>query len=281
MDSKTLPGGYRVKTVEDPSGSRTQRTYTRDSDGTIVYSDTVTNTVHGQAATRSGWSEQEYGYDAVGRLTTVADTAETVCTTRSYAFDRRSNRTAQVTASATPGATCPTSGGTVQNQSYDTADRLVSGGRTYDAFGRLTTQPGVTGIEYYANDLVHRETVPGKRQTWQLDAAHRFRSWTVESVSGSTWVQNAARVNHYDGDSDSPSWIVEDAATGQVTRNVDSLSGGLTATQARPARSSSCPRFTGTWRSSYIWTPRSRPWSSTRTSTGSAGPGARPPVTAG
>ncbi|MFB7180796.1 DNRLRE domain-containing protein [Streptomyces sp. NPDC056257] len=233
VDGETLPGGYQVKTVEDPSGGRTQRTYTRDSDGEIVYSDTVTNTVHGQAATRSGWSEQEYGYDAVGRLTAVADTAETVCTTRSYTFDARSNRTALATASGPPGEACPTSGGTVQSQSYDTADRLVSGGRTYDAFGRITTQPGGTGVEYHANDLVYRETVPGKRQTWQLDAAHRFRSWTVESGSGSTWVQNSARVNHYAGDSDSPSWIVEDAATGQVTRNVDSLGGGLAATTGK------------------------------------------------
>ncbi|WP_430727754.1 RHS repeat-associated core domain-containing protein [Streptomyces virginiae] len=75
--------------------------------------------------------------------------------------------------------------------------------------------------------------MPGKRQTWQLDAAHRFRSWTVESGSGSTWVQNSARVNHYAGDSDSPSWIVEDTATGQVTRNVDSLGGGLAATTGK------------------------------------------------
>ncbi|MFF4429678.1 RHS repeat-associated core domain-containing protein [Streptomyces sp. NPDC001513] len=46
-------------------------------------------------------------------------------------------------------------------------------------------------------------------------------------------MQNSARVNHYAGDSDSPSWIVEDAATGQVTRNVDSLGGGLAATTGK------------------------------------------------
>ena len=103
-------------------------------------------------------------------------------------------RTALTTASAPAGVACPTSGGTGQNQSYDTADRLVSGGRTYDAFGRITTQLGGTGIEYYANDLVHRETVPGKRQTWQLDAAHRFRSWTVESGSGSTVLDTRLRL---------------------------------------------------------------------------------------
>ncbi|MFD4868436.1 RHS repeat-associated core domain-containing protein [Streptomyces sp. NPDC058412] len=46
-------------------------------------------------------------------------------------------------------------------------------------------------------------------------------------------MQNSARVNHYAGDSDSPSRIVEDAATGQVTRNVDSLGGGLAATTGK------------------------------------------------
>ncbi|MFG3497988.1 hypothetical protein [Streptomyces sp. NPDC047928] len=45
--------------------------------------------------------------------------------------------------------------------------------------------PGST-IGYYANDLAHQQTVGGKRQTWQLDAALRFRSWKVE-VGGLAW----------------------------------------------------------------------------------------------
>ncbi len=79
----------------------------------------------------------------------------------------------------------------------------------------------------------HRRTADGKRQTWTLDAVMRFRSWTVETGSGSTWTQTASKRNHYDGDGDSPRWIVEDTATGALTRNVDSASGDLAATTGR------------------------------------------------
>lgn len=229
VDTEELPGGYTLRTVEDPSGSQTQRMYTRDSDGVLVHSDTVTKSVHSQATTRTGWSDQTFRYDAVGRLSSVEDTSETVCTWRSYGFDGRTNRTSLTTASSVPGTDCPTSGGTTRTSTYDTADRLVDSGYVYDGLGRNTARPDGTGIEYYANDLVYRETAKGQRQTWRLDAAQRFRSWTVETGSGSTWTQSASRINHYDGDSDSPRWIVEDPATGALTRNVDSLGGGLAA----------------------------------------------------
>jgi RHS repeat-associated protein len=92
--------------------------------------------------------------------------------------------------------------------------------------------PGQGTIGYYANDLAYQQTANGKRQTWQLDAALRFRSWTVETGSGSTWTQNASKLNHYDSDGDNPRWIVEDAA-GAISRNVDSASGDLAATTTK------------------------------------------------
>ncbi|MFJ2567549.1 RHS repeat-associated core domain-containing protein [Streptomyces sp. NPDC087568] len=230
--TEKLPGGYTVKQTNDPTGSAVDRTYTRDSDGTIVYSDTVTESIHGQVTTHAGWSDQNYGYDATGRLTTVEDTTETVCTRRSYAFDARTNRKSLTTAAGAPGTDCPTSGGTAANSTYDSADRLVNSGYTYDAFGRTTALPGST-IGYYANDLAYQQVSGGKRQTWQLDAALRFRSWKVETGSGSTWTQTASKLNHYGGDGDNPRWIVEDTATGALTRNVDGASGDLAATTAK------------------------------------------------
>ncbi|WP_433544453.1 hypothetical protein ACQPZG_04545 (plasmid) [Streptomyces sp. CA-294286] len=69
------------------------RTYTRDSDGTIVYCDIVTEPTHGQVASRTGWSDQTYHrYDATGRLTTVADTWNTQRTRRGCTSDARPNR---------------------------------------------------------------------------------------------------------------------------------------------------------------------------------------------
>ncbi|MFM9441576.1 DNRLRE domain-containing protein [Streptomyces acidiscabies] len=230
--TEKLPGGYTLTTTEDTTGSTTDRTYTRDTDATTVYSDTVTESVHGQVTSHTGWSDQTYRYDTTGRLTTVEDTSETVCTRRAYTFDTRSNRKSLTTATGTAGSDCPTTGGTATSHTYDSYDRLVDTGHVYDAFGRTTTLPGAT-LAYYTNDLAHRQTADGKRQTWQLDAAHRYRSWTVETGSGSTWTQTESKLNHYDTEGDNPRWIVENTATGALTRNVDSASGDLAATTSK------------------------------------------------
>ncbi|GAB2726439.1 hypothetical protein GCM10027072_20600 [Streptomyces bullii] len=227
-----LPGGYTLTVAEDPTGAAVSRVYTRDSDGTTVYTDTVTENVHGQVSSHQGWSAQKYRYDRAGRLTDVDDTVGEVCTRRSYAFDRRANRKSLTTATAEPGSACTSTGGTTTGHTFDSADRLVDTGYVYDAFGRTTALPG-SEIGYYANDLVHRQTSNGKRQTWQLDAALRFRSWTVETGGGTTWTRTASKVNHYDGDGDNPRWIVEDTATGALTRNVESPGGDLAATTGK------------------------------------------------
>jgi RHS repeat-associated protein len=232
VTSERLPGGYALAITQDPSGAETSRSYTRTSDGTTVYTDSVRESVHGQVTSHSGWSGQTYRYDRAGRLTTVEDTTGQVCTRRSYAFDSRSNRKSLTTAAGEAGTACPTTGGTTTSHTYDSGDRLVDSGYQYDALGRTTALPGNT-VGYYVNDLVHRLTTGTKRQTWQLDAALRFRSWTGETNSGGTWTQTESKLNHYADDTDNPRWIVEDAAAGTVTRNVASASGAFTATTAK------------------------------------------------
>ncbi|WP_406386411.1 RHS repeat-associated core domain-containing protein [Streptomyces sp. NBC_01618] len=228
--SEKVPGGYSLAQTRDTAGSAIARTYTRDSDGMVVFSDQTSESVHGQVTAQAAWSDQKYTYDKVGRLSTVKDTADTVCTTRSYGFDQRSNRTSLTTATGTPGADCPTTGGTTRTHTYDSADRASDAGWTYDAFGRTSTSPDHGTIGYYANDLAHQQTANGKRQTWQLDSDLRFRSWKAEIGSGSSWTQTESKLNHYDSDSDNPRWVVEDTATGAVTRNVETVTGTLGAT---------------------------------------------------
>ncbi|MGW4031211.1 DNRLRE domain-containing protein [Streptomyces sp. NPDC004838] len=228
--AEKLPGGYTLKETNDTTGSTLNRTYTRDSDNTIVYTDSVTESAHGQVSSHAGWSDQTYRYDATGRLTAVEDTTDTICTRRTYAFDARTNRTSLTSAAGSSGANCPTTGGVTTTSTYDSADRLTTTGHTYDAFGRTTALPGNGTIGYFTNDLVHQQTANGKRQTWQLDANLRFRSWTTETGSGSTWTQTASKVNHYDSDSDNPRWVTENTTSGDLTRNIDSLSGDLAAT---------------------------------------------------
>ncbi|MFE9042540.1 DNRLRE domain-containing protein [Streptomyces sp. NPDC007818] len=226
--SQKLPGGYTLKITEDTTGSPTDRVYTRDSDSTLVYSDSVTKSIHGQVTTHAGWASQNNRYDATGRLTNVEDTADTICTRRSYSFDSRSNRKTLTTATGTPGADCPTTGGTTTTHTYDSGDRLVDTGYVYDAFGRTTALPGTT-IGYYANDLVYQQTAGTNRQTWQLDAAHRLRHAKSETNSGGTWTTADNKVNHYDNDGDSPRWTVENITTNEITRNVSSPEGDLGA----------------------------------------------------
>ncbi|MFF3968191.1 DNRLRE domain-containing protein, partial [Streptomyces griseorubiginosus] len=232
LATEKLPGGYTLNVTEDPTGAATSRAYTRDSDSTSVFTDTVTENAHGQATSHQGFSAQQYTYDKAGRLTNVDDTVGEICTRRSYTFDQRSNRKTLATATAASGSACTSTGAATTNYTYDSADRLIATGSVYDALGRTTALPDST-IGYYTNDLTYQQTSSGQRQTWQLDAALRYRSWKVETGSGTTWTQTASKLNHYDSTSDNPRWIIEDTATGALTRNVESASGDLAATTSK------------------------------------------------
>ncbi|WP_404871021.1 DNRLRE domain-containing protein (plasmid) [Kitasatospora griseola] len=227
-----LPGGYTMTDRRDPSGTAVGRAYTRDSDGTVLVSDSITETVQGQWATHTGTpgvtAAQTYAYDTAGRLTGVQDTSpDAVCTTRGYGFDNNTNRSSLTTAVAARGTECSANGATTQTNAYDSADRLVNPGYTYDAFGRTTALPGST-VAYYNSDLVQQQTTGTDRQTWTLDSNQRLRAWTVETNSGGTWTTNLTKTNHYGSDGDSPRWIGDNLANN--TRNVTGISGDLAAT---------------------------------------------------
>ncbi|MEU2429105.1 DNRLRE domain-containing protein [Streptomyces sp. NPDC007861] len=235
--TQKLPGGFTMRQRSNPAGQPTERTYTRDSDGTVLFSETLLPTVHGQRATYTGsagrTANQTFTYDKAGRLSrTQDDTVDAVCVTRSYTFDKNSNRKTRATAAAAPGQACTTSGATITSHAYDSADRLVDSGYGYDALGRTTAAPG-TALAYYANDLVRQQTAGSQRQTWTLDSQLRFRGWTVESNTSGGWTKAQSKLNHYGSDADNPRWIVEDTATGALTRNVNGFDNGLVATTAK------------------------------------------------
>ncbi|GAA3482017.1 hypothetical protein GCM10018966_065490 [Streptomyces yanii] len=237
VQTEKVPGGYTMRQSTNPAGQPTQRAYTRDSDGAVLFSESLVPTVHGQRAAYTGsvgqTSNQTYRYDKVGRLVRTEDDAvDGTCVTRSYTFDKNSNRKTLATAAATPGLECTTTGGATISHTYDSADRLVDAGYTYDAFGRSTAAPGTT-LAYYNNDLVRQQTAGSQRQTWTLDSQLRFRAWTVESNVSGTWTQAQSKLNHYSSDADNPRWTVEDTATGALTRNVNGFDGQLAATTAK------------------------------------------------
>ncbi|MCX4909591.1 DNRLRE domain-containing protein [Streptomyces sp. NBC_00878] len=233
LATEQLPGGYTLTLTQDETGDETSRVYTKDSDGTVVASDTADHSVHGQTVTDTNTAGQTYGraytYDNTGRLTQADDTApDGTCTRRGYTFDNNTNRTALATSISAAGAACTSTGATSTTNTYDSADRLVNTGIVYDAFGRTTTQASGATAAYYTNDLVQQQTSGTSRQTWTLDAAQRLASWTTETNNAGTWTQTGSKTNHYGSDGDSPDWIKEDTAA-TITRNVQGPSGGLDA----------------------------------------------------
>ncbi|MFI8521085.1 DNRLRE domain-containing protein [Streptomyces sp. NPDC085481] len=231
LATESLPGGITLTVDRDPAGNTTARRYAA-ADGTALLADTTGYTTHAQQA---GHNQSDgtatstaYGYDAAGRLVTAQDTADALCTRRTYAFDANSNRTGLTTADCSEGGT----GSTSVSHTYDSADRIVDSGYAYDAFGRTTATPAGAQLTYYANDLVRSETVGDSRQTWNLDATGRLAAWTVEARgTDGTWTQTASKTHHY-GTGDNPTWTAEDAQ-GTITRYVGGLSGRLTATTDR------------------------------------------------
>ncbi|MFJ7155461.1 DNRLRE domain-containing protein [Streptomyces sp. NPDC101118] len=239
LTEQTYPGGYVRKDSFNAEGAAIGRSYTRVSDGEVVYGQHIEMTTQGaMASDTSSTDSKEYTYDRLGRLTKAVQSTTEGCTTRTYAFDEagrsiagRMNRTSRTVFAAAEDGSCTASGGTVTTSSYDSADRLLTAGYTYDAFGR-TTATGTGSLNtYWANDLVASQTKGDTRQSWSLDPAHRFTAFTTEArQQDGTWANATSKLNHYGDDSDEPRWTVEDTTQGTLTRNVSGPDGDLTAT---------------------------------------------------
>ncbi|MGW4466349.1 LamG-like jellyroll fold domain-containing protein [Micromonospora sp. NPDC004704] len=228
------PGGLTRKDRLDANLQPVERTYTRDSDGVVIYSESGVENTAGQTVnhTYTGGSKT-YNYDRIGRLTkTRHDSAITAgCVTRTYTYDNRTNRTNSSTFDPATDGNCDEDAADASaNHTYDTADRLTDTGYVYDAFGRTTALPGGLTNTYYANDLIQRQQLGDSRQTWTLDPAHRFRAFTTETLVDGAWVNASSKLNHYGDDSDEVRWIIEDTTLGEITRNVSGPDGDLAAT---------------------------------------------------
>ncbi|MCK9931920.1 hypothetical protein MXD62_33110 [Frankia sp. Mgl5] len=230
--AQTYPNGLVATTRYDNNAEPTSLVYAKS--GTPWLSFTQANSIHEQIRIdTTPVSAKTLGYDPSGRLTSVADTVSyggpASCTTRVYAYDPDSNRTALTSypdAGGSETGTCSTSTSpTAYSFSYDQADRLTNSGYAYDLFGRTTTDPyppaGTSvSVGYHVNDLVASETVGTTTRTYTLDPARRLRSWTEGSTTST---------NHYTSASaDSPAWI---GVGTSWTRNIAGIGGDLAATQ--------------------------------------------------
>jgi hypothetical protein len=110
----------------DASFAPVGRVYKRDSDGQVIYSESIVENTQGQWInhTYTGGSKN-YTYDNLGRLTSVQQTMSAQCTTRTYSYDARTNRTAKRTYHPAAGGGCRSDGtpDAEDGHSYDSADR--------------------------------------------------------------------------------------------------------------------------------------------------------------
>ncbi|MFI8085418.1 DNRLRE domain-containing protein [Kitasatospora sp. NPDC086009] len=233
---QTYPGGIVRRDTFNAVGEATGRTYTRTSDNAVVWAQTSDVSTQGQVARdTSSTATRTYRYDRLGRLVKAQQsTTTTGCATRQYAFDAHSNRLSKTTLPSALDGTCGTTGATVENHGYDSADRLTDPGFGYDAFGRtVRTATGATNT-YWANDKVAAQEKGDTRQQWAQDVAHRLTAFTTaKKQTDGSWANATSKLNHYGDDSDEVRWVVEDTTQGTVTRNVSGPDTDLVATTSR------------------------------------------------
>ncbi|HEY8816496.1 MAG TPA: RHS repeat-associated core domain-containing protein [Candidatus Dormibacteraeota bacterium] len=235
MLAEGLPNGVTAETTYDATGSpvglRYQKTTGCVSNCTWLNFEEERSGL-GKIVKETGTlSIMQYAYDKAGRLTQAEETpAASSCTTRSYSYEADSNRTALTTHAPGAGGACePNSAGTKQSYSYDTGDRLLATGLTYDNFGRITSLPAADAggntltTSYFSNDMVASQSQGAITNTFQLDAAlrQRQRTQTGGGLEG-------AEVFHYAGETDSPAWTQRGTTW---TRNIVGIGGELAAVQ--------------------------------------------------
>jgi RHS repeat-associated protein len=239
ITERGLPNGLVAKATYDETGAPTHLSYVKMTMCSINCTwldfnseESIYGQVLAQTSTLSTQqlSTQQYSYDKAGRLKQARDTPQGgSCVTRSYSFDKDSNRTALVTRAPGLGGACDTtSAGTTQSYSYDAADRLLGSGLVYDDFGRIKALPAsfaggkALSTNYFSTDMVAEQSQNGVTNTFQLDALGRQRQRLQAGGLEGT------EVFHYAGASDSPAWTARGSSW---TRNVAGIAGELAAVQ--------------------------------------------------
>jgi len=234
ITERGLPNGLVAKTTYDETGTPTHLSYVKTTMCSVSCTWLDFNSeesIHGQVLSQSSTlSSQVYSYDSAGRLTRTLDAAQGgSCTTRSYSYDKDSNRTALVTREPGVGGACDTtSTGATKSYGYDAADRLIGTGISYDGFGRITTLSasyaggGTLATSYFSNEMVAVQSQGAITNTFQLDSAGRQR----QRLQGGGL--EGTEIFHYDGGSDAPAWTVRGSTW---TRNIVGIGGELAAIQ--------------------------------------------------
>lgn len=249
----TYPNGVRATKTIDAVGDEVGLSYA-NATGTefASFSHSLGSDSRIGRAESTG-STQSYTYDDRGRLTQVQDSTAEGCVTRRYGFSLDSNRSSLTTSGPDETGMCSTANSDVQTSSFDSADRIVSAGYSYDALGRTRTVPamhtdqrdgGNLTVAYHDNDMVAQlsQSVPSpeggsviKTKNFALDPARRLSSTSNLSAG----MELTRTTNHYADGSDSPAWIGRQSRPDQTaswvgtwSRNVTGPDGDLSIVEA-------------------------------------------------
>ena len=235
MLTESYPNAMTAYYTYDATGKPTSLEYKKTAHCKTTcpetwFSDSVTPSIHGQwLAQTSTLSKQAYTYDQAGRLQQVQNTpAGKTCTTRKYAYDEDTNRTSLTTFAANAKGECATESGTTESHIYDTADRLIDTGATYNTFGDITALPAVDAANetlttsYYTDNQVASQTQGEETIGYGLDPVNRTR----ETVATGKKVSDV--IAHYASGGSTPAWTSNSA---EWQRNIAGISGTLVAIQ--------------------------------------------------
>ncbi len=233
LTSEVYPNGMCANNAYNSAGEAVRVEYIKttncaEHEPGVWFSETRSPSVRGETLGRtSTLASESYTYDTLGRLTEAQETpAGEGCTTRLYAYDEESNRTSQTTRVPGGGGKCASEGGTVQEHSYDEANRLTDTGIAYDSFGNVTKLPAADaeGHElvstFYVDGAVATQSQNGVSNSYYLDPEGRAR----ETISGAS-----TTIEHYDSPGEAVAWTSE--GEGKTKRNIPGIDGTLAATQ--------------------------------------------------
>jgi hypothetical protein len=235
MLSEGLPDKLTANYTYNQTGEATGLEYKKSVDcgsSCTWFDDTVVPSIHGETMQQSSTLSEEpnYTYDAAGRLVSVQETpAGKGCTTRIYAYDEDNNRTSLTTRAPIAENKCASEGGTVENHTYDSADRLNDAGTSYETFDNITALSAADagGHElastYYVDGQLATQAQNGEKIEYKLDPEGRTRETISSGNTAST------TISHYAAPGDALTLTTE--STEKWSRSIPGIGGELIARQ--------------------------------------------------
>ena len=256
MTSEVYPNGVCANTTYSSVGIATDLEYIKtrncsEKSAPVLFSDADVPSIHGETLRQtSTLSKENNAYDEIGRLAEAQETPTGKgCKSRLYAYNEESDRTSETTReSATE--TCPSEGGMTEAHSYDTANRLIDPGVTYETLGNITKLPAVDAggyalsSTYFVDGQV--ETQKQDEETESKKPNERTIGYTYDPAGRAmeTFTENTEPksksivISHYAGPGAALAWTCEEEdkkecaeGKGKWTRNIPGIDGALDAIQ--------------------------------------------------